>query len=110
MRGILINPYTKSVNEVSYNGDFNHMYRLLSWLEHRVSVVEIAGYLRGDDALYVDEEGLFKSSKRYFRIGGRSFVGCALVLGVTRTGSNKAATLSLTELQTHVTFTGASHV
>lgn len=110
MRGILINPYTKSINEVPWNGSLAHMYSLMSWLDHRVSVVEIAGYLRGDDALYVDEEGLFKSNKRYFNINGKSFVGCALVLGVTRTGSNKAATLSLTELQTHVTFTGASHV
>lgn len=107
MRAILINPYTKSITETSYNGD---MYRLLSWLDHRVSVVEIAGYLIGDNVLYVDEEGHFKSNKRYFRIAERSFVGCALVLGSTRSGGDKAATIGLVELQTYITFTGASHV
>lgn len=104
MRAILINPYTKSITETSYNGD---MYRLLSWLDHRVDVVEIAGYLQGDNVLYVDEEGHFKSNKRFFRIGERSFVGCALVLGST---DDKPATIGLVELQTYITFTGASHV
>lgn len=104
MRAILINPYTKSITETSYNGD---MYRLLSWLDHRVDVVEIAGYLQGDNVLYVDEEGHFKSNKRFFRIGERSFVGCALVLGST---GYKPATIGLVELQTYIAFTGASHV
>lgn len=110
MRAILINPYTKSISEVSYNGDLADMYRLLSWLDHRVSVVEIAGYLQGDNALFVDEEGMFKSNKRFFRIGERSFVGCGLVVGTRSNGNEKDASIGLVALQTNVKFLGASHV
>lgn len=110
MRAILINPYTKSISEVSYKGDLDDMYRLLSWLDHRVSVVEIAGYLVGNDALYVDEEGHFKSNKRFFRIAERTFCGCGLVVGTKSNGDDKDATIGLVEIQTIVAFTGASHV
>ncbi len=110
MRAILINPYTTSINEVVYNGKITDLYRLLSWLDHRVNVVEIAGYLVGNDALFVDEEGHFKSNKRYFRIGERSFVGCGIVIGTKRNGDDKDATIGLVEIQTLVAFMGASHV
>lgn len=110
MRAILINPYTTSINEVVYNGKIDDIYRLLSWLDHRVSVVEIAGYLVGNDALYVDEEGHFKSNKRFFRIAERTFCGCGLVVGTKFTGDDKDATIGLVALQTNVKFLGASYV
>lgn len=110
MRAILINPYTTSINEVVYNGRLEDMYRLLSWLDHKVNVVEIAGYLVGNDALYVDEEGHFKSNKRFFRIAERTFCGCGLVVGTKFNGDDKDATIGLVEIQTLVAFLGANHV
>ncbi len=93
------NPYTKSVNEVPYNGSLAHMYSLLSWLDHRVSVVEIAGYL--------------PSSLTKRVTSNPTSVSFALAkdrLSAAPSFWAPPATIGLVELQTYITFTGASHV
>lgn len=97
MRSILINPYTRTIQEVTYSGDFLDAYRLMSWNEHAVSVIEIAGYGLYGDVVYVDEEGLFKQNRQYFEFRKKFFAGCGLIVG-SKGEHDVSARMSLAEV------------
>ena len=85
MRAILINPWTKEITEVFYNGDFNHMYALMSHpLGPKVETFTSGWTWDNGDTLYVDDEGLLKSGNRLFGLKGLDdalLAGNGLILG-----------------------------
>jgi len=107
MRAILINPWTKEITEVAYNGDFNQMYRLLSNpLGSKVKVFTCVLELDNGDTLYVDNEGFMKKSNRVFEIKGAVFAGNGLIIGEDEACDACDAKSMLVEMQNLITWKG----
>lgn len=108
MRAILINPWTKEITEVVYNGDFNHMYVLMSNpLGPKVETFTSGWAWDNGDTLYVDDEGLLKSGNRLFGVKGLDdalLAGNGLILGEDREGEACDAKSSLVEMQNIITW------
>lgn len=92
MRAILIDTYNKSVSEVDTVGDLQSIYELV-----RTDIIE-AVYLPGRNAMFVDEEGLYRQPpKPVFQFLGfdQPMVGNGLILGFDEDGDNCDTTVSL---------------
>lgn len=109
MRGILIDPWLKTITEVDCGEGINDMYRLMSNpLGPKVNVFCIGMNWPNGDVLYVDDEGLLKRGMRLFDIGridGQPLAGNGLILGSDAEGNSVDAKLGLVELQTIVKWT-----
>lgn len=75
---ILINPESKTITEVAFDGTLQHAYKLLD-----CDIVETVKLVNGD-VLLVDEEGLFKAKQHMFAIGLNTIRNKALVIGSAR--------------------------
>ncbi len=87
MRAILIDPFAKSVCEVEYSGDLNHMYALLD--------CELVDCARADLLdIWVDDKGLLKNmeEQRFFWFRGmeQPLAGKALILSSGDDGESVA--------------------
>lgn len=113
MRVIVLNPWNKTISEAVHNGHYTDYYRLLSGPtadglpDARVDCFQIVGL--GDAAghlMFVDDEGLLNLPQRYFRLSGSSttFAGRAVVTGGDRGEDESAATLSIEQLASCVTW------
>ena len=106
MRGILIDPWLKTVTEVDCGEGIESIYRMLSNpLGPKVDLFTIGMNWRNGDTLYVDDEGLLKRGMRLFRIDGQPLAGNGLILGCDHEGNSKDAELLLVEVQNRVQFT-----
>jgi len=109
MRGILIDPWLKSVTQVEVSEDFRDIYRKLSNpLGPKVDCFCIGMNWPNGDALYVDDEGLLKPGMRLFEIGridGQPLAGNGLILGSDAEGNSIDAKSLLVEIETSVSFT-----
>ena len=107
MRGILIDPFFKSITEVTVDGGLNSIYRELSpqHLSWEVSLVQTA--MSGFDMVdvWVDEEGLFKENPAMFMVNSSGWLlGKGLLLGFDLNGEPIGCDLLLTEVVLAVTF------
>lgn len=103
MRAILINPHIASVTEVEITNNLDSWYKMLTFNDFKVDLVQPAQSPFPNVTLWVDEEGLFKSGSRSFMlIGGHPepIFGCGLLIGDTRNGDSKACEVPLLEVQT----------
>ena len=95
MRAILIDPFTQTIEEVDYSGDYKDIYALID--------CEIFSTLYVDrmDTLYIDDEGLYVEDQRYFKIGlrGQPLAGKALVLGTDDNGESVDCASTLKSIQ-----------
>jgi hypothetical protein len=102
MRGILIDPFTRTVTEVETEGNLAAIYELLGVAY--VTVVPISG----DQAIFIDDEGLLveKEHQEYWQWAGSNqpYAGKGLVLGGDEEGDNVDATSTLEEIAGLVTF------
>ena len=57
MRAILIDPFTETITEVEYSGDFKQIYNLINCNTFTVSAISDA------DDLFLDDEGLLKDNR-----------------------------------------------
>jgi hypothetical protein len=107
MRGILIDPFTRTITEVDTDASLDNVYTLLD-----IDTVTIVSWDR-QHALFLDDEGLLKSNEvqAYFQVDGadQPFAGRGLILGDSY-GDNRAATLSLDAVKDVVTFLDSSTV
>lgn len=86
MKAILINVHNRTVTEVDIDDGLDSLYKMLN-----VRVVEIArnDLLRGQDVLYVDEEGLLKDNLFFDIDGGyQSIAGNGLIVGTDEDGNS----------------------
>lgn len=97
MRGILIDPFKRTVEEIETDGSLTEIYNLL---EVQVITTVVMGY---NDTLYLDDEGLFvpKEEQAYFRIKGNTqpFAGRGLILGTDYEGENDDAMTPLPDIR-----------
>jgi hypothetical protein len=112
MKALLIDSAARDIREVEYAG--------LADLQKFVGgYIEIAFSWRTDDVLFVDEEGLFKPQRHFFRIAGRGdqpLAGNGVVVGKERYDgegnylSTNDPRITVDELREQVTFRSRDQV
>lgn len=102
MRGILIDPFTRTVSEIETSGKLAEIYELLG--VELVTVVSVGE----DQSLFLDDEGLLvpKEEQEYWNWKGSNqpYAGRGLILGLDEDGDNIDATISSLEVAMLVTF------
>lgn len=110
---ILIDPFACTVSEVEYDGDDHHqIYPLISHETMKVDCFTCAysPKLEEGDAVYVDDEGLFKKPERFFLLPGnpQPLAGKGLVVGADDEGESTSVKTKLETLQDGVFFLEAN--
>jgi hypothetical protein len=100
IRGILINPYDRTVTERF--GPFREnkaIYAALSTPEHKVEIFTVIEAFH--EYLYLDDEGLLWPDRKLFLIANyhQPLVGCALLLACTASGNNASSLASVEEVE-----------
>jgi hypothetical protein len=82
MRAILIDPFTQTIEEVDYSGDYKDIYSLIEC--DLFTTVYLPN--TSDDTLFVDDEGLYVENQRFFKIDGfeQPLAGRGLLLGTDK--------------------------
>lgn len=99
---ILIDPFTRTVSEVEYNGQYKHIYDLI-----QCDTYDAARINQHGDAIFVDDEGLFKEEQAFFwhEDYPQPLAGRGLLLGCRATdGETIAPTTTLEEVRSKVQF------
>ena len=98
---ILIDPFTCSVTEVEWNGDFHHIYKLID-----CDTYDLARINREGDGIFVDDEGLFKEQQAFFHHADypSQLAGKGLILGCDDQGESVAPHTTLEEVRSKVSF------
>lgn len=104
MQAYLIDPIAERVSVVDYDGDYNSIYKLID-----CSMFDLVNITHDGDAIFVDDEGLFKRRQWFFEYlfpNGRSvtLAGRGLVLGVDHEGESVSPKIDLEELTSRITF------
>lgn len=86
MRAILIDPFTKTIEEVDYSGDYKDIYGLIEC--DLFTTVYLPN--TSDDTLFVDDEGLYVENQKFFKIDGfeQPLAGRGLLLGTDEEGES----------------------
>lgn len=98
----LIDPFAQTITEVEYRGEYRHIYELID-----ADCYDAARINRHGDALFVDDEGLFKEEQAFFmhKDYPQPLAGKALLLGCRASdGETIAPTETLEELTANVRF------
>lgn len=107
MRGIFIDPFTRSVEEVDIDPSLDNLYEKLG-----VDLITVV-YIHPDHALIIDDEGLMKDrdTQQYFWWKGSNqpFAGRGIILK-DEAGHNRDATLTVEEVKELVTFPNNSEI
>lgn len=105
MKAILIDPFNETVTEVEHNGDYKHIYALLSHPDHPVDCFTVVR-IEYDDAIFVDDEGLLKDPKHFFVLEGydQPLAGKGLVLGTNVVGESVSPVSTLEDVRKRVSF------
>lgn len=102
MRGILIDPFTRTVSEIEFNGGLAAIYELLG-VECITSIS-----VGQSDTLYLDDEGLMvpKDQQEYWQWPGSNqpYAGRGLILGADEDGDDTDATVTEEEVKGIVRF------
>ena len=107
MKAILINPKLQTINYVDYSGD----YKDISKLTECTTFTAVYPFDNCEDTIYLDDEGLLKSSNYCFTFrcdDGRNqpLMWNALVLGADDEGESKDVETSIDEIKRRVSFKG----
>jgi len=98
----VIDPHTQTINEVQYSGEYKHIYELID-----CDTYDAARINRFGDALFVDDDGLFKDDQAFFIHADfpQPLAGKALVLGCDmEDGETVAPHTTLEELRSKIKF------
>jgi hypothetical protein len=98
MRGILINPFDKTIKQVEYDGDYRNIYKLLS---DPPTVDTFTAVNIGErNSIWLDDEGLFQENQRYFKYNGLGpYAGKGLILAANAGGDSVETKLPISEVQ-----------
>ena len=107
MRGVLVNPYTRFIEEVIIKkSDINTIYDQMSWLSHKVEMVQVGFVLPSGDNMLVDEDGAIKPDRPVWKLNGMAFVGMGLFLGSDlKTQEWCSAKIPLADVQVYASWT-----
>ena len=98
MHAFLIDPHTNTITTVEYNGDFREIYTLI-----RAPMFDVVT-IDKNDAIFVDDEGLFRLNQAYFAYDGHQLAGYGLVLGTDDEGDSIEPANTLEELTSRITW------
>jgi len=102
MRAILIDPFTQTIEEVDYSGDYKDIYGLIQC--DLFTTVYLPN--TSDDTLFVDDEGLYVENQRFFKIDGfeQPLAGRGLMLGTDEEGESVDCMSTVEEVKAIVTW------
>jgi len=96
MKGILINPFNRTLTEIIIGEALEDVYQAITNDKiGPVRCIERVQLAQGQD-LWLDEEGTFKPLQKKFAIivlGFRKFTGCAILLGSNAEGDSWGDTI-----------------
>jgi hypothetical protein len=102
MRGILIDPFTRTVSDVYTSGKLLEIYELLG--VNLITAVTVGE----NQSLFLDDEGLMvpKENQEYWNWEGSNqpYAGRGLILGLDANGDNVDTTMSSLEVAALVSF------
>lgn len=101
MRAILIDPFKQSITDVEYSGDYHDIYKLIGCETFTIAPITHRG-----DAIFVDDEGLFKPDQAFFKHDGypQPLAGKGLILGCDEDGETVEPTVTLEEMKAATQF------
>ena len=107
MKAVLINPKLRKIKEIEYSGDYKDIQKLTECS----TFTAVYPFNNCEDTIYLDDEGLLKSSNYCFTFrcdDGRNqpLMGNALVLGADDEGESKDVETSIDEIKRRVSFKG----
>ena len=100
MKAFLIDPESRTINEVDYDGDYTSIYSFID-----AQTFATAMFNQHGDTVFVDDEGLFRTPTAFFQVTGypQPMAGKGLVLGCDMdTGDTVECTATLEWLRNHV--------
>lgn len=104
MKAYLINPSSKSIDTIDYDGDSGRIAEIIGASSGLIAAVR----LPGSNVAYVDDEGLLvnPNPNGYFKLDGipQVFAGKALVVGTDDEGTDTEPTFSETLFHTVTSF------
>lgn len=100
MKAILINPFEESVTQVEYSGDYRQIYELID-----ADTFYLARISRMD-GIFVDDEGLMKSSTHFFLHAEypNPLAGKGLIVGCDHEGESVDCKTTVEEVKAKVRF------
>lgn len=102
MKAILIDPFTRSITEVEYSGNYQQIYDLID-----AECFDVARINKHGDGIFVDDEGLLHDKEQCFFLHEdypMPLAGKGLVLGCDDEGESVSPHTTLDELRLKVTF------
>lgn len=100
MHGYLIDPFTKSITTVEWDGDYQSIYRLIDCDTFTVVTVNAKR-----DSVFVDDEGLINGKpQEFFLFDGypQPLAGKGLVLGCDSVGESVTPTMTEEQVRARV--------
>jgi len=105
MKAYLINPTTKTIEQIDYSGDYHDIYKLCNY--DIFTVVTLTG---DDDGVFVDDEGLLKEDQDFFYVTHENgdlsqyvmLAGCGLVLGCNADGDSCEPKITIEQLRSRI--------
>lgn len=107
MKAILIDPTTRTIKEVDYDGEFKTIYELTS-----CDCITIARIPDTGDEIYLDDNGMTNSPDKLFafkRSQGQPYAGKGLVVGHNEMGEDVEPTVTVDQLIEAVVFLDPEH-
>lgn len=98
MKAIFIDAQNETVTEVETDG-LETWYKLLS-----CEVVESVRLNSYGDSIIVDEEGLLKKNRNFFRFGRQPFSGSGIIIGVDDEGETMEPIITLEQVKANISF------
>lgn len=102
MKAYLIDPFTKSINEVDYDGDWRNISKIIG---NDCTNFDVVGFPGGRHSIFVDDEGLIKGELApFFKPSWilTPLSGRGLVLGTTSDGESCDVSVPLHALQSDI--------
>jgi hypothetical protein len=101
MQGILIDPFTKTVSEVSYNGNYKEIYKLTGCSTFTVIELDANG-----ETLFIDDNGLLENPEHFFKWEGyeQPLAGKGLILGTDSEGESVGTKFTKEFVEAQVTW------
>jgi hypothetical protein len=98
---ILIDPFARLVTEVTWNGDYRHIYELIG-----ADCYDCARINGKGDGVFVDDEGLFKEEQAFFwhEDYPQPLAGKGLILGCDDEGESVRPHTTIEEVRSKVSF------
>lgn len=109
MQAILIDPFTRTITEVDYNGDYTNIY------EHiKAECFDCVRINRKGDSIFVDDEGLINgdANQQFFGWLGYAnpIAGRGLILGTDSEGESISPSITMETVLKHVIWLSPSEV